>query len=421
MVVPLAASAYGQDSLGLADALSLARERNGTVRAALHNVRSANYRVTQARSAFLPTLTPLWRYDDTSQTGPGIPGALRFQGARSEISANWRVLDAGQRDWALAGSRASAQAEELAALQTVRQVLFTVHQQFYEALRAGELLRVSSAQVERAKQILAQTEAQVKVGDAPEKDVFQARADYLNATVQELTSRNRTSTSQASLKATIGWESAKPLPELEARPQPSNFAEIEPLEAALEQGLAHRPDLEAQRARVEAQRAGARRADREAGPTWSLDASYGAGITPDRADNRVVTFLVSMPLFDGGRSRAAAREADASLASTRSSLSQSERDAIAEIESAHAELLLDIQRLDAAQAAVDAARLNYQAAIEAQKAGAAGTTVVTVSTAQVSLVTAESNHVEALYAYFIAEVGLRVATGQALQGEEIGR
>lgn len=403
--------------MSLEDAVRLAQERNGTVRAAMLNAESAHARVVQARSAFLPTVTPLWRYDDSRQTGPTLPSAFTSSQARTEVSASWRLLDAGERGWAVDSARAQAEASELNALQTVRQVLFNVHQQFYEALRAAELQRVSEEQVLRAKKILEQTEAQVAAGDAPEKDVFQARADYLNATVQALSVKNRWSTAQANLKATIGWESNKGLPVLEAGSEARSITDVAPLQALLEEGVRRRPDLRAQRYQIDAQNLSVRRADREAGVTWALDANYNRTVTPQSADSRTVTLLVSLPLFDGGRSRAAAQEARLSADATRLSLTQSERDAWAEIESAYSEMSQNAQRVGAAKSALEAAKVNYEAAVEAQKAGAAGTNVVTVQTAQLSLVTAESNYVEALFDALISDVRLRVATGQAIPGE----
>ena len=129
--------------------------------------------------------------------------------------------------------------------------------------------------------------------------------------------------------------------------------------------------------------------------------------------------MVSLPLFDGGRSRAAAQEARLAVDATKESLNQSERDALAEIESAYSEMSQNAQRVAAAKAALEAAKVNYEAAVEAQRAGAAGTNVVTVQTAQLSLVTAESNFVEALYDALISDVRLRVATGQAIPGEVV--
>lgn len=409
--------AWAQDSLGLDDALRMARERNGDVRAALYDVQSARSRVDQARGAFFPTVTPLWRYDSSRRTGPDLSFPLTSDGSQSEVSASWRILDAGQRNWSLGASRASAAAQMQIAVQSVRQVLFAVHQQYYDALRSDELHRVAQAQVSRAEKILAQTEAQVKVGDAPEKDTYQARADFLNAKVQELVARNRRSTAEAALKATIVWDRSQQLPPLEPQPQPEVFAEVAPLETFVERGLKQRPDLQSRRYQIEAERSNASRADREAGVTWSLDATYDRSITPDTADNRFVTFLVSLPLFDGGQSRAAAREAQTSLQASKSTLSQVEREVASEIEAAHAELVQNTERVSAAQLAVEAARKNYEAAVEAQRLGAAGTNIVTVLTAQVSLVTAESNYVEAVYDYFISDVRLRVATGDPIAGE----
>lgn len=411
------AAAWAQDTLGLDDALQMARERNGDVRAAFLNVQSAKARVDQSLGAFYPSVTPVWRWDSSRQTGPNFPGAVTSDGSQSEISATWRLFDSGQRNWSLGASRASAQAQVQSTIQTVRQILFTVHQQYYDALRAEELFRVAEAQVARAENVLAQTEAQVKVGDAPEKDVYQARADYLNAKVQQLVARNRRSTAQSALKATIVWNVDKPLPPLEQKPQPETFAKVPPLDSFVQRGMKQRPDLIAERLGVEVDRSNASRAEREASFTWTLDATYNRSVTPDVADGRFVTFLVSLPLFDGGQSRAAARGAQASLAASKSSLSQSERAVESEIESAHAELVQNTERVTAAQLAVEAARKNYEAAVEAQRLGAAGTNVVTVSTALVSLVTAESNYVEAVYDYYISDVRLRVATGDPIQGE----
>ena len=65
--------------------------------------------------------------------------------------------------------------------------------------------------------------------------------------------------------------------------------------------------------------------------------------------------------------------------------------------------------------ALDAAKKNYNAAVDSQKAGAYD--LLQVLTAQVSLVTAESNQIQALYDYRISDVNLKLVTGRPIPGE----
>jgi outer membrane protein len=407
------------DPLTLREAVQLARQRNGNVQSAFFDVLAARARVEQARSAFFPTVTPAFRYDDQRRdirTGANR-GAFVNSTSQADIVANWRVLDSGERNLNLQGSRSNFRAQEFFATQTLRNTLFGVHQQYFDTLRFQELQRVADAQVVRAEEILRQTVELERVGEGPRKDILQARADALNARVQQLQARNRTVANEAALKATIGWEAQEPLPPLEAYVEPEQFEIPESLEEITREGLERRADLQAQRYRVEAQDFTVRRAEREAGLTWSLETSYQMAFSRDVFQNRGVSFLVAFPLFDAGRSREAVRETRFNLESTRSVLVQAERQARSEIETAYLTLSQDAQRVNAARLAVDAARENYEAAVAAFRAGALGTNVVTVLTAQVSLVTAESNYIEAVYDYYISEARLRLATGLPVLGE----
>ena len=64
---------------------------------------------------------------------------------------------------------------------------------------------------------------------------------------------------------------------------------------------------------------------------------------------------------------------------------------------------------------MEAAQLNYEAATESQKEGI--NDLIAVLTAQVSLVTAESNYIEATFDYYVSDVNLRLVTGKPMPGE----
>lgn len=414
LIVPLA---HAQSQLSLQDAISLANKNNGTIRAARLTAKASESGVAQAFSAFLPTLTPSYNYSSTRQeiAASGVTSAYTSDGSTTQLAANWRLLDVGQRSYSYSAAKQSLAAQRQATRQTLRQTLFTVCQQYYEALRAQELQRVADTQVGRAETILDQTKARVAVKDTAAKDVLQAQADLLNAKVSALQAKNQTATSAASLKALIGMTAAEPLPALVKLSSVPNEPDATRLADLINEGLENRPDLQASRRNIAASRYNLLGQKLNAGVTASLDATLTQQFSPDSIQNRTLTLLVSYPLFDGGYLRETARATAYQLEASKANLVQSEATARAEIESAFAEFTQNRERVDAAQSAIDASRENYNAALESQRLGASD--VIAVLTAQLSLVTAESNYIQAVYDYVISDAKLKLVTGRKLMGE----
>jgi outer membrane protein len=408
--------ASAQD-LTLERALEMAGENNGTVRAAHYNYLASRAAARSAHAAFLPTLTPAFQYDVTrtnTYTGAGA-GLFNDNSSTSSVTADWRLLDNGTRDALYRRSALNRDSAELSALQTLRQTLFGVHRAFYDALRAEEILRIRQAQLERAIEIEKQAKEFAITGAGAQKDILQATADMLNARASELGARNAVSTSRASLKAAIGVPRTE---EIEALVGPSEVA-IEgvdySLEDALREGLTNRPDLAAQRLQVQAQGQSVRLARLDRGLNWSVDAQHTRAFSPDGFDHSALVFMVTVPLYDGDRTAENLRASRLSLEAERALLTQSERDAVAEIESAFKEFAQNRERLEASRAALEAAKLNYKAAFDSRAEGAGE--LIEVLTAQVSLTTAESNYTEAFYDTLISRVQLMLVTGRPIPGE----
>lgn len=407
-----------QNKLSLDDALRLAKQRNGTVRSAYLNYRSAEEQVKQSFGLFLPSITPSYKltsskYDEYT----GLPYARTDSTTHSsQIAATWQLWDSGEREWTYRASKLNRDSSRLSYLQTLRSTLFRVHSSYFDALRAKELLKIAEAEVARAEKVVDKAKEFEAKGEGARLDISQAEADFLNAKVNVLSARNRVKNSEATLKAVIGWDKNAPLPELETYDFPKEFARLDDLQKVIVLGLSERPDLLSERKAIEAQRFSVLRANQEAFMNWSLDASYVRSFSEDVSDSRVLSFSVSLPLFDGFRSRSAAKQAKINLEASKSNLVQSERTITAEIESAYWTLAQDIDRVEAAKKALEAAKENYNSVNDSYNLGAS--TIIDVLTAQVSLRTAESNYIEAIYDYYIADVQLRLAVGKEIPGEK---
>jgi outer membrane protein len=407
----VAAASVGAQSLSLQEAIQHAEEHNGLLAATRYDVLIAESDVRAALSRFWPRITPEYRYVDQRNT-IGVGSSSRFDDLA--VSSSWQILDGGQRQYDVARARNSSQATVFDAKDTRRLIIFNVSQQYLEVLRSRELVKVADAQIERAQITLDATKTQVELGATPAKDILQAEADHANARVAQITARNSVAVSEANLKALIGWQERQ-LPMLED--PTTNYAAIEvgSLDAAIEKGISARPDLLAAKKRLDAQRYGVLSAQRQAGLDWSLNLNHTLGIEPDEGHDRSLVFSLTYPLFDAGESREAVRQARWGLDAQKALFEQRVSDVISEIESVYITRSQNAERLDASRTALEAARENFTAASESQREGVA--TIFDVTNAQITLVTAETNFVQALFDFYISDAQLRLVTGEPLIGE----
>jgi outer membrane protein len=417
IIAVFAASSFGQ-KLTMDEAIRLAKRNNGTLKAAEQDLIASRARHTIAASAFLPTITPSLTYTDSLRQIPNATlgnNSVAFTQTSTQAGLTWRALDAGERLANLRASRESVSAQAAQTEQTLRLLIFDVESDFLETLRTQELEKVANAEQGRSEKVLDQTKTRVAVGDAARREVLQAEADALNAKVNAITARNKTNTNSALLKAIIGLQ--KDYAELELDPVSFTPSTDLPatVEAAVDMGLKTRPDLIARRKSVNSQLDSLRVTEIDAGLTWSLDFTYSRQFSPNQSSNRNLSFLTSYPLFDGGKSQALVTEGRANVNASKALLDQSEKDARSEIEADFSTYSQDQLRLQSAELALKAAQLNYEAADGSQKAGAAS--LLDVITAQVSLVTAESNYIQATYDVLIAQLRLRLVTGLPMPGE----
>ena len=418
------AFAHSQEPLTIEAALALGKQRNGTIQAALRDIDAAKARLAQSRAAFLPTLNLSLGYSDQRNDNFRVPSndpfrSVKTAGTSASVEGEITLIDTGERALGVRSSSYALEVQRASSLQVLRNTLVDVYVRFVDALRAQELQKASQAEVARADDVLKQAEAQAKVGEIAEKDVLQPRADALNARTGLLAAQNDTTRSLAELKAGIGWEYGQPLPALAPLGQMPSEEGAPDVQGIVKEGLERRVDLQAQRKRVEQFAVAVKQAKLAYGPTLNGGYSFTRqGGSLSDSFNGVFSVFVSYPLFDGNRRKQEIRIAEANLAATKADLVQAERDAAAEIEALVYENSLDVQRIAAANLALEAARVNYDKVFRAKQLGAEGADVVALSTAQVSLVIAETNAIQAAYDYAIARVRLRLATGLPVPGEQ---
>jgi len=439
--------------LTLRAAIDLALRSQPQISNAVANRQISEERVNQTRANYYPTLTPRYSLNDSYNYGPrsqvvsgpdGVSTVTVNQAASqtvkgAQINAGVRLFDSGSRELQNRLARQSLRGSQYNEQNTYQTVIANVADSYFTALRDRALVRVSEAQVARSKNTLDVVTAQVEVGAAAPKDIFQAQADYLNAQVNLLQSRNNAANSIASLKNAIGVVSVAPvnladvvLPSgatpTTASPDgnaPAPVTAVDPNdEAALTDVIGRytsaafrlRPDLAQSLQSIDQQRTNLNLAKVNAGLQAAGDLSYNNSLNPDRfnssiSNDRAFQLTLSYPLFDGGLGRAQVKQNQAAIRASEANLESLKQQVAVEVEQAYRTLAQSRAALPASQAAVAAAEKNYQAALESQREGVGS--IVDVITAETALTQAQNNYFNAIYSFYAADARLARAVGQA--------
>lgn len=400
--------------LSLEDAVRIALANSPTMPVAAEEVRRAAAAATQARAAQLPNLRLSW----TGQTSKSVsrlggPGADTRQTQRTaQVVLEQTFFESGLRE-DIRAARASAEASRHALADTQRLLVLEVAQRFYTALAAQEFVEVAKRAVASAQQHLLRVQARIEEGTAAPADRYPFEVELAQAQVQLLQAGTQAQVALDDLKAAMGLPAETPIQlagALLARPPlPGELSDM------VRAAYASRPDVLEQQAYIEAARQTLRAAELRRGPVISAGGSVGYGRYTDATDEAWALELgVSLPLFDGDLTKARVEAARASLAIAEQNLRRIRLNISAEVERNYLTAAQAAGRIDAAEAAVRAARVSLEAA-EAKYALGAGT-VIEVTDAEVKLRQAEADRVQAYYDYNTALAALLAALSQPIVG-----
>ncbi len=409
----------GPVDLDLTKALSLDRairiglQRQNSIAISQQSVESANARLTQARSAYYPQLTPTLNYNAATSpgqttiiNGQAFGGASTSETLTNRASASFTILDTGQRDANIGNARRGAFASAFGLGDQRQSVVLIVTQDYYNLVRYKELVRVQQENVARAELSLKIIEKQIEVGVAAKSDRLQSVSDLANARVALLSAQSDYAVGEANLKNAMGVVTGQNLTLTDDRlPAPNPAPDTLTVDDYARAAYLNRLDVKQQQELVNAQGYNVKLAFINAGLTVSATVEEGFYINPVAGENRIFSVGISYPLFDGGYTRAGIKAAKAALEQDRRSLDQLQQTVRLQVDQALQVREVGRQRVAASQDAVAAGELNYQAAQAKQQNGLIN--ILEVINAQVQLTTAQVQLVQAIYDYYIADAMLQ--------------
>jgi outer membrane protein TolC len=382
------------------------------------NAASARAQQLQQLQALLPTVTGTAKESvqqiNLRAQGLSIPGFPTIIGpyGYTDIrgSVQWSILNLSSLDNFLA-SKHNFQGSKLSIEDAKDMVVLTVGNAYLLCIADGSRVQSAQAQVSTSKVSLDQAVANHQAGTSPLLDELRARVDYQTQQQTLISAQNQYEKDKIALARAIGL----PLEQSYELADQAPFKALENVDvnAAVQQGLAHRQDLQTLQQQVEGARASRSAATAERYPTIAFSGDYG-DIGPTLGHSHGTFDAVgtaSVPLFEEAKLRGDARDAQAQLEQKQAQLSDLRGQISADVRNS----ILDIEAAaKQVSVATSNAALATEALSEAQQRYAAGVSDnLAVSQAQQSMAQADDQLVSSLYQHNVAKLSLARAMGIA--------
>lgn len=396
-------------TLSLQSAVALAQKSNPQIYSARAQFAKARSVVAQTNAAFLPHIAlsaQALQFDRKNEVDFGA--MMGGPSLRVPIAEEWNPSFGATVSWNIdlsgAVRSAKSQAEFMAIAARLdleraqNETTLAVQLAYFDVLKAQGALKVAETSLESVAIRLRNAEQHERAGNAARFDVISARRDLADADLSVRGAQANQDLAIAALKSLIGVEQGvllmlepTSLPTVDAEPQ-------------VDTALKVRPEVLQAEAVVRAMSYGIRVAGAANKPT--LSAGLGLSVQPNhgaftKRELGSASLTLSIPLYDGGLTRAKVREAEADRMAAEVQLRAAKDQITLQVQQALTQLKTASERVALSEAAVTEAREAYRLAQVRYGIGVTQSSVVSpqleLSTAQAALTRAEMAQSDARY------------------------
>lgn len=406
----------GPLTLTLADTVRMALERNWDLRLAELAIREAEAAVGEARAPGRLQVSVSGGYTrmgpTTSMTLPlgedGEDVEVQISGDTNhayELRASKSLNSAGRNRALRTLAELNVDIRGLQAEAARRQVALAATSLFYTIARAQAFVGVSLENLDSAREHWRLAAARYEAGAVPRFDVMRAEVEVANAEQDLISAETAVETVKATLKTLLGLDVTREIT-IDVSPDQAPI-EVDS-RACIELALRNReePTIAARSIRVAEVSADLARAATgfQFGLTGIYNQSVEGGGLGGGSSSWSVTLGVSKALADGGAARSRIEQAmvqrdqaATSLARLRDVISDEVWQAYLAMTEAATKLVSTAKTIELAEESLRIVEVQYEAGLA---------TPVNVTDARAALTAARTNHVNATYAYQIAEAEL---------------
>ncbi len=294
---------------------------------------------------------------------------------------------------------------------------YGVKASFGGVLLAQQMAGLSKQSLELARAHLKNVEQLYQQGVAPEYELIRARVRVAQMVPQSIRAENELDQALIVFRNTLGLSAdEKVVPEGSLERKPVDIT----VEEAFTRAEEKRNELAAARLRVDGMRAALASAKADRYPSLSFIGNAYLDTEQPELDEKEwrtkmwsATVYLSLPIFDGLRTKGKIKQTRAQYEQARLASEQTVDDVRLEVEQAVSKLAEARKLVDSQVASVEQAQKGLDIADIRYKNGVG--TQLEVLDAQVALAIAQASHFLAVYEHFMAVAGLERATGATFE------
>ena len=403
MVRILFAGAAMAETLTLESCIDTALKKNPEMVAAEAGVASKKATVGQSAADSRPQImggASYTRSDSTDSTG----GTGRYS---ASVSIEQSLYDWGKRDLKIEGAKINMSAAEAEYLDARDNVIAGVKLAYYNLNRAIRQHKVAQTRYDNYHKRLSWAMSYYEAGTKPKIEVTKAEADLANSKLTLVRAVSGAEQYRAQLASAMG------MPMLEIKDVADVLTYEDwgvPIGEAVEKALSNRPDLVAQRRKVEYAETLVALQKKGLSPEISASAGYTAyGSAPFDDNGWNAKLSLSFPIYDGGLTGSRVEGAEADLVSAKAQFDAASNNVMLEVRKAWYALDEAKEALKASLEAERQARETYELAEGRYEAGVGNS--LEISDAVDSYASAQTNTILSLYECKAKRLDLEKAMG----------
>ena len=370
-----------------------------------------------SESSFYPSLSA--NGSTSKSEGSDIQNASQ---TKVDLTLSYLLYDFGKRDASLENAKQLLRATSFSKDSTVQAVFLLALQSYYELFGANASLDASLQAQNAAKESLNAAKTRYSIGTATPSDTLQAQTAYSQAVLNRIKAEGTLKNAQGKLSSVLG--ASPDIPLVLASPPLSIPTETfeRNIKASMDEAISIRPDLRSAQAKIKAYRANIEAAKAEDMPSISLSSSTGHtdSSTLNNYRNSSIGLYVSVPIFNGYNTKYKVQAAKEQLRLSQAEYEKLSQDASLEVYQTYQTLFSETGAVRASEDLVNSAQASYQLSMGRYKAGVGN--ILDLLNAQSALASAQQQHVQSLYNWYITKASFAKAMGElnfsTLKGEQ---
>ena len=422
-VLVFASLSFSQDvnKMSLDDCIAIALKNNTSIVSAQSFLKMAEAGLQSARGEFMPSVDAVTQWQGQSEDQSNFRFDQQVVSKESyfyRFSLSQPIFTGMRNLFNLKMNKADRDYYRNSLLWTQELVVLEVKLNYYNVLKAIQLLTIAEETLKMSDEELNRITAMEKAGVSSRAEVYQQKVQVGENKLLVIDARNGLSNARTQLNYVLGIDVTTPV-ELVA--DPTNVqVEIQNinLDDAVEQSFQSRLDYKYYQNKLDKANAKVKLQKSFYYPNLSFGANYSwwniqfperkSDIT--KLDSYSYTLNLSMNIFNGFQTQASVSSAKAEVIAAEADLEQAKRQIALDVKKTFLELEKATEKIEATKENITSAEEDYRLASERFRIGAG--TLLDQNRAETSLSRAKMNRIQAMYDYKYASAALDLALGK---------